>query len=545
MRRHSSLVAAGIALSRVAGLLRDAVIAAFLGANVGADAFRAALRIPNLLQNLLGEGVLSASFIPTYSRLLHAGREREAGQVAGATAGLLTALTGVLVLLGVVFARPLTQLITPGFAGERLELTVTLVRIMTPGVGVLVLSAWCLGVLNSHRRFFLSYVAPVLWNAGIVATLIGFGATGLLDPAIALGWGVVLGGLLQFLVQVPAVRRLSRGNLRVSLDTRHRGVREVLRAFVPIVSGRGVVQLAAFLDLLVASFLAVGAVSVLGYAQALYLLPIGLFGMSVAAAELPALSVLRTEDRDTLRARLDGGLARSAFFVVGVTVAYLTLGDAIVRVLYTRGAFDAATATQVVAVLAIYSLGLVPATASRLLQSLLYGTNDARTPAVVAVLRVLTALAIAVPVMFSLDRLVVDPTATLGFAVAPGTELPAFSPVDEPLREAATNQFRLGALGIALGSAVGSWLEYALLRRTVAVRYTRPRLGGGTLRSLLLAAVAAVVVAALTRWLLGDVTAIVRLLGAGLPAGLTYLGVAAALRVREAQDLVRVVRPGR
>lgn len=546
MRRHSALIAAGIALSRLSGLVRDAALAFFLGANVGADAFRAALKIPNLLQNLLGEGVLSASFIPTYSRLLAEDREEEAGRVAGAVLGLLTVLTGVLVLLGVALAPLLVRVITPGFAGERLELTVLLVRIMFPGVGLLVLSAWCLGVLNTHRRFFLSYVAPVLWNVGILASLLTLGATALLPPVQAAGWGVVLGGALQLGVQLPTVRRVLHGTLRPSLDRHIPGVRTVLSAFGPILLGRGVVQLSALLELAMASLLAVGAVAVLGYAQTFYLLPIALFGMSVAAAELPSLSVLQGADRDRLRSRLDAGLARSAFFVTGAAVAYLLVGREVVDLLFGRGAFDAETTFQVAVVLAVYSIGLLPATASRLLQSLLYAFDDARTPAAVAVIRVVVALAVAVPLMFNLDRLAVDLSAPGSVVLAePGAGL-GLSPAEPALREAAENQLRLGAVGLALGSAVGAWVEYLLLRRAVSRRAVRPRLAGGTLPRLLLAGLAAVVTAILVgQGLPPRPAAWLRLSTAGVAAGLAYLLTAWSLRVGEAEGLLaRVgVRP--
>ncbi|MFP4311128.1 MAG: murein biosynthesis integral membrane protein MurJ, partial [Nitriliruptoraceae bacterium] len=344
MRRNSSLIAAGIALSRLSGLVRDVVLAFFLGANVGADAFRAALKIPNLLQNLLGEGVLAASFIPSYSRLLAEGREEDAGRLAGAILGLLTVLLGVLVLVGVALAGPLVRVLTPGFTGQRLELTVLLVRIMFPGIGFMVLSAWCLGVLNAHRRFFLSYVAPVLWNLGILATVVTLALTTTIEPAVAAGIGVVVGGAAQLAVQLPRVGRVLRGTLRVSLDRRVPGVRAVLRAFGPVVLGRGALQVAALVELAAASLLAVGAVAVLGYAQTLYLLPIALFGMSVAAAELPELSTLDARGRRALTARLDAGLARSAFFSLAATVGYLAVGPELVTVLFGRGAFDTATA---------------------------------------------------------------------------------------------------------------------------------------------------------------------------------------------------------
>ena len=158
------MVAAGILLSRIAGLIRDRVFAHFFGNSDAADAFRAAFRIPNFLQNLFGEGVLSASFIPVYARLRAEQEDEQAGKLAEAIFALLFLATTVLVALG-IFATPwLIDAIAPGFHGAKRELTIRLVRILFPGAGLLVFSAWCLGILNSHRRFFLSYTAPVIWN---------------------------------------------------------------------------------------------------------------------------------------------------------------------------------------------------------------------------------------------------------------------------------------------------------------------------------------------------------------------------------------------
>ncbi|MFP4233812.1 MAG: murein biosynthesis integral membrane protein MurJ [Nitriliruptoraceae bacterium] len=540
MRRNSSLIAAGIALSRLSGLVRDVVLAFFLGANVGADAFRAALKIPNLLQNLLGEGVLSASFIPSYSRLLAEGREEDAGRLAGAILGLLTVMLGVLVLVGVALAGPLVRVLTPGFTGQRLELTVLLVRIMFPGIGFMVLSAWCLGVLNAHRRFFLSYVAPVLWNLGILATVITFALSTTVEPAVAAGIGVVVGGAAQLAVQLPRVARVLGGTLRVSVERRVPGVDAVLRAFGPVVLGRGALQVAALVELAAASLLAVGAVAVLGYAQTLYLLPIALFGMSVAAAELPELSTLDARGRQALTARLNAGLARSAFFSLAATVGYLVVGPELVTVLFGRGAFDAATASQVALVLGAYSFGLVPATASRLLHSVLYAEDDTRTPAVYAIARVALALAVAVPLMLSLDRVVVDLTAPGGVALAEGARIPTLEPVEPALREADANQLRLGTFGLALGNALGSWVEYLLLRRSVARRTgARPRLAGGTGVRLLGALACLVVTLPLAQAVLpDDAGALVRLLLVGGVAGVTYLVAAWVLRVGEAELLL-------
>src|SRR6201981_599836 len=172
--RPAVLVASGIMLSRLAGLIRERVFAHFLGTLPAADAFRAALRIPNFLQNLFGEGVLSASFIPVYARLVAEERKEEAGRGGGAVFSLAGLVTGVLFLAGVLATPYLIDAIAPGFHGETRALAIRLVRIFFPGVGLLVLSAWCLGILNSHGRFFLSYVSPVVWNAAIIAALLGF-----------------------------------------------------------------------------------------------------------------------------------------------------------------------------------------------------------------------------------------------------------------------------------------------------------------------------------------------------------------------------------
>src|SRR5688572_24075499 len=201
-------VATGIFLSRIAGLVRERVIAHYLGLSPAAAAFRAAMRIPNLLQNLLGEGVLSASFIPVYARLIAEGRTEAASKVARVIGSLLALVASVIALLGVVAAGPLVDLLAPGFQESTRDLTVTLVRIMFPGTALLVMSAWCLGVLNSHRRFFLSYVSPVLWNVAIIVAAILAGTRG--DDTIAywVACGAVVGSAAQFLIQVPTTLAL-------------------------------------------------------------------------------------------------------------------------------------------------------------------------------------------------------------------------------------------------------------------------------------------------------------------------------------------------
>jgi len=292
-------VAAGIFLSRILGLVRERVFAHYLGSSDAAGAFRAALKIPNLLQNLFGEGALSASFIPAYSRLLAEGRPEDAARVAGGIFSILLLFVGLIAAAGVLGAGAIVGTLVPGFSGDVKSLTIVLVRIMFPGVAFLVLSAWCLGILNSHRRFFLSYVAPVIWNAAIIVALIAFGVNAVLDQAgqyalaEKVAWGVAVGSILQFLVQVPAVFRLNRGIIvaRVKPGTEDsRTVRKVLINAGPAILTRGVVQVSAFIDQILSSFLGASMVAVMAYAQTVYLLPVSLFGMAISAAELPELS---------------------------------------------------------------------------------------------------------------------------------------------------------------------------------------------------------------------------------------------------------------
>lgn len=527
----ASRVAAGILLSRLAGLLRERVIAHYLGVSLAAEAFRAALRIPNLLQNLLGEGVLSATFVPVYARLLE-DEEEHASRVAGAVAGLLTTVVAVVVLAGTLLARPLVAVLTPGFAGEKFELTVTLTRIMFGGVGFLVLSAWCIGVLNSHRRFFLSYVAPVLWNVAMIAAIVAaaLAGPGGRDLAVALAWGAVAGGFLQLAVQLPAVLALVQ-HFRPTLRWRIPEVRTVVRRLGPVITGRGSVQLLANFDLVLASLLALGAVAALGYAQIFYVLPISLFGMSLAASELPELSRLG-DDRETMRQRVNEGLQRVTFYVLPTAVGYVVAGDVIVGLLLQTGRFGSDDATLVWMVVGAYSIGLVAATSSRVLQSALYAMGNTRTPALASVARFAAAAVVGAVLMFQFDRLVLVDGGVEGFSALPAP----LAPLPDAFRTAAAD-LHLGAVGLALASGASAWLERIWLGRRA-----RRELGAiGAPRPILVrigAAAAAAGLAALAlRLPAGGLPPIPAAAVVGVPAVVVYMVTAARLGVPEARRL--------
>jgi len=531
--RGSSAVAAGIALSRLSGLLRESLLRSVLALGPAADAFAAALRIPNLLQNLLGEGSLSASFIPVYSRLLGEGRDDEAGRVAGAVAGLLAALAGGLVVVSILAARPLAILLAPGFEGRRLDLTVDLLRITTGGLGLLVLSAWCLGVLNSHGRFFLPYVAPVLWNAAQVTVLAvaAFGDWSPRGAAIALAWGLVAGGALQFGVQAVAVWRLAP-DLRPSFGRGNAAVADVRRRFGPAVLGRGVLQLSGYLDLVLASLLVTGAVAGLLSAQMLYALPVALFATSVAVAELPEMSRLTSGLADrALAAR-----RRTAFFVAFCTVAYLVLGESIVGALFGWGAFDADDTRAVALVLAAYSLGLPAVASSRIFQNTLYAVGDTSGPARIAAARVGLAAVVGIALMFPLDRI-----AAHGGALLTLDGVGWFGPLNAGIRTGSPDP-HLGAVGLALGSACAAWLELALLSRRCR-RSVDGTSGPTAVMSRLAPATGAAVVVALgVRWATDGLPAIAAAPIGLAVAGCTYVLVASATGVDEANLVIGPLR---
>lgn len=460
--RSAALVALGIFCSRITGLVRQRVFAYYFGLQSdAADAFMAAFRIPNVLQNLFGEGALSASFIPVYAALLAREGRNEASRVAGAIAALLGLVTAVLVLVGVLTTPLLIAAIAPGFSGAKRDLTIALVRILFPGAGLLVLSAWCLGILNSHHRFLLSYTAPVLWNVAMIATLVLFGTqTDLPRLAWILAWGSVVGSALQFGVQVPVVRRLEP-DLKLMLDRSSEHVRTVVRNFGPVLVSRGVVQISAYIDTLLASLLPTGAVTGLANAQLLYTLPVSLFGMSVSAAELPAMSgVADVSASDALRQRLNAGLRQVAFFVVPSAVAFLALGDVVAAALLQTGRFTHEDAVYVWAILAGSAIGLLASTLGRLYSSAYYALRDTRTPLRYAVLRV--AL-----------------TTGLGYICA--ILLP-------PLIGIAS---RWGTAGLTASAGVAGWIEFALLRRTLNRRLGPTGLPASLLVRLWVSALAA------------------------------------------------------
>ncbi len=513
--RSAFLVGSGILLSRIIGLIRQRVFAHYFGKSAAADAFAAAFRIPNFLQNVFGEGALSASFIPVYAKLLAQDDELEASHVARAVLGLLALITSLIVLVG-VFASPyLIDIIAPGFEGERRELTIRLVKILFPGAGLLVMSAWCLGILNSHHRFFISYTAPVAWNLTIIASLILFGGrVGQFPLAEVAAWAAVIGSAAQFGVQLPTVFKIM-DRLRPAIDVSNVNVRKVVKNFFPVFMSRGVVQISAFVDEIIASFLPQGAVASMTYAQSLYTLPVSLFGMSVSAAELPAMSrTLGTTGQvaELLRPRLNTGLRRIAFFIVPSAMAFLAFGDVLAALLYQTGEFKRDAAVYVWGILAGSSFGLLAATLGRLYSSTYYALHDTRTPLMYAIVHV--AL-----------------TTILGYVCA--MRLPPIIGIDS----------KWGVVGLTASASLAAWVEFVLLRRTLNKRIGQTGLPFPVMGKLAVGALAGAGVGWAFKVMLGPLHPLPIALVVLGGFGVTYFAITSALGISESREVIsRVLR---
>lgn len=501
--RHASVVFVGILISRLLGLVRITLFARFFGASAEADAFNAAFKIPNTIRNLLGEGALSASFVPVYSRLLARNDTAASRALASAVLGFLFLGVAVLTLAGIALAPLLTTLLAPGFDPARAELTTRLTRVLFPMAGLMVLSGWCLGVQNSHKRFFWSYASAALWSVAQIVLLIWWGEQAGSSAQLAwwLAWATLVGSVLQVAAQLPEIFRLV-GVLRPTLNRAAEGAMQTLRNIGPVIVALGVVQISSLIDLQIASFLPVGAASHIAYASLIALLPVSLFGVSVAAAALPDLS---RESGDVLLERVRGGWQRILFYIVPCVLVFLAYGDLCVGILLRNGRFGADEQHAVRLVLGSFAFGLVSFGSVKLMASAYYAMQDYRTP-----------------LKASMSSLVVSTIVSIALAI--------------PLRNSVW-----GAAAIAFGSAVGSFMNLSVLlaglRKRLGPLYTSMMWHGTT--RIVVAGVGATVLSLPVRWLVRDLHP---LLG-GPPVlavfGMAYLVIAWRKGSTEAAKLLR------
>lgn len=377
-------------LSRVLGLIRDMVVARFFGAGMAADAFFVAFRIPNLLRRLFAEGSLSIAFIPVFTEYLQKKSREDAVELARVVLTLLSLLLVVITVLGVLGSPWIVRVQAYGFggAGDKYALTVLLTRITFPYIFLISLVALFMGILNSLQHFAAPAAAPIFLNVGIIGAVLWL-SPHCSQPVVGLAVGVLIGGALQVLLQIPWL--LKKGvSLRPRWMPHHPAVSRIGRLMLPAVFGSAVYQLNQFVGTLLASFLPQGSVSWLYYADRIVQFPLGVFAIAISTAALPSLSRQAAGEgleafRDTL-----GYALRLVFFITLPSMAGLmVLGHLIVRVLFERGAFQAAATDMTAQALIFYCAGLWAFSGIRVLVAGFYALQDTKTPVKAAFLALL------------------------------------------------------------------------------------------------------------------------------------------------------------
>jgi putative peptidoglycan lipid II flippase len=380
--------------SRILGLVRDQVLASMFGAGNAMDAFNVAFRIPNLVRDLFAEGAMSAAFVPVFMRQLASGERTAAWRLGNNVINALLVVTGILVVGGIAFARPLVTAFAADYAAVpgKLELTVLLTRIMLPFLTLVAIAAVFMGMLNSLHRFFVPALAPAMFNiATIVCALLlvplmpGWGV----PPITAIAIGALVGGLAQLVIQWPLLRQEGFA-YRPFLDWKQDALQRVLLLMGPGTIGLAATQMNVFVNTVLATREGTGAVSWLNYAFRLMYLPTGLFGVSIATATVPAVSRHAAQhDEAAVRSTLADGLSLMLVLNVPATVGLIALAHPIVRIIFERRAFLPSDTFATAAAVQYYAVGLLGYSIVRIASPTFYALGDSRTPVQISVAAVL------------------------------------------------------------------------------------------------------------------------------------------------------------
>ncbi|MCK4846365.1 MAG: murein biosynthesis integral membrane protein MurJ [Deltaproteobacteria bacterium] len=381
-------------ISRILGYVRDAVIAAIFGAGLSADAFFVAFRISNLFRRLLGEGALTSSFIPVYTDVLHERSPEEARRFVSSVFIIALIVLTLITIPCIIFSAEIVAFMAPGFVDApdgKFALTVTLTQWMFPFMVFVGLMAVAMGVLHSFRHFTMPAIAPVLLNISIIASALLL--RGYFPSAVyALAVGVLVGGLLQLLIQLPFLRRYGMFPT-FCFNIKDPAIKRIFLLMGPAIVGVGVYQLNIFITLRFASHLAEGSIAYLYYGSRLMELPLGIFVVSLATVILPSLSSdVTKKDFVSFKRSLSHAMRLVNFVCIPATVGLIILAYPIVDVLFLRGAFGAGDARETAYVLYFFAAGIVPIALSRIFISVYYSLKDTKTPVVIAVVCVVVNL---------------------------------------------------------------------------------------------------------------------------------------------------------
>jgi putative peptidoglycan lipid II flippase len=406
--RSAGVVSAAVFLSRISGLVREMIMARLFGAGQAYDAFLLGFRIPNLTRDLFAEGALSSAFVPVFTQYLATKGKREAAELSSLVATALVLVVGGICVLGMIFSPQLVRLLASGFARVpgKFELAVTLTRIMFPFLLLVALAAQSMGILNAMNQFGIPALSSTFFNIGSVAFGLGFGYTvgrwmGV-SLIMSMAWGVVAGGAVQWLFQAPSLYRAGI-SYRPRLDFAHPGLRKILRLMGPAILGNAAVQINVLVNTNFASSITDaaghvinGPVSWLSYAFRFMQLPLGLFGVAIASATLPAISRSAALGKmDEFRLTLSRSLGMVLLLTVPSSVGLAVLGPSMIGAVYQWGRFRAADTHQTAMALACYAVGLAGYSAIKILAPAFYALNDARTPMLVSLVSILVNLAVA------------------------------------------------------------------------------------------------------------------------------------------------------
>lgn len=400
----AGLIGAATFSSRILGFIRDIILARLLGASASADAFFVAYRVPNLLRELLAEGSMSSAFIPVFTEYHTLRSKKETWELASAAFTTLLSIVTLITLIGIVVAPTIVWLLAPGFHDDpsKLETTTILTQVMFPYLIFISLAALTMGMLNSLRAFAAPALAPVFFNICVITAALVL-APLLEEPVIGVAIGVVVGGLAQFVIQLPGVHK--RGLLfQWRFEPGHPGVRRIGLLIVPSLLGTSVTQINITVSTILASFFE-GGPTYLFYGMRLIQFPLGIFGVALATAILPTLSAQAAKGSiDELRQTVEFGLRMIAFIIIPAMAGLILLRVPIVHLFFEHGAFSPTdTAGTAVALLA-YAVGLWAFAGMRIIVAAFYSMQDTKTPAIAAVTAMFLNIVLALSLMGPLEH---------------------------------------------------------------------------------------------------------------------------------------------
>ncbi len=401
LARSAGIFGLATITSRILGLIRDQVLAFYFGAGDANDAFRVASRIPNLVRDLFAEGAMSAAFVPTFTRqlTLH-GRER-AWQLASSVINALILSTGLFVVAGIVFAEPLVRLYASGFAAVpgKLELTISLTRIVFPFLTLVAIAAAFMGMLNSLGHFFVPALSPAMYNVAVVVlslALIPMAPALGVEPITIVAIAALVGGVAQVAIQWPPLRR-EGFRYQPVLDFKDEGLHRVLLLMGPGTIGMAATQINVFVNTVLATGEGTGAVTWLDFAFRVMYLPIGLFGVSIATAATPAISrMVAEQDFARIRSTIAHALGLMLFLNIPATVGLIVLAEPIVAVIFQHGEFTAADTVATARALQFYAIGLIGYSIVRIVSPTFYALQRSRVPVMVSAASVAVNVALNV-----------------------------------------------------------------------------------------------------------------------------------------------------